>query len=151
MATVSDSTLYTVKVNIEEIKNRTLKATVRDHTLVIDQPKEFGADDQGPTPPELLAVAFGSCIVSTIQLIAAQRDIQVNNIKVAVEGTVDFAKALGISDAGRPGLAGLNAHISFEAPLLSEEQKQQIIDQVAAVGAALDNIENNTPVTYTLI
>ena len=150
MTNTADSTLYSIKVNIEAVKNRTLKATVRDHTLIIDQPEEFGADNQGPTPPELLAVAFGSCIASTIQLIAAQRNIDVTNIKVKVEGTVDFAKALGISDAKRAGLEGLDALISFDAPL-SKEEKQQIIDQVAAVGAALDNIENPTPLTYTLI
>ncbi len=145
-----DSTLYSIKVSIEAIGNRTLKATVRDHTLIIDQPKEFGADNQGPTPPELLAVAFGSCIASTIQLIAAQRNIDITNIRVRVEGTVDFAKALGISNVKRAGLEGLNALISFDAAL-SKEDKQQIIDQVAAVGAALDNIENPTPLTYTLI
>ena len=150
MANLSDSTLYTIKANIETIKNRTLKATVRNHSIIIDQPKEFGADDQGPTPPEFLVIAFGSCIASTIQLIGAQRNIQISSIKVAVEGTVDFAKALGLSDANRAGLISLNAMIHFDAPI-SQTEKQQIIDQVAAVGAALDNIENPTPVTYTLV
>ena len=40
-----NSMLYPVHAEIKEVKNRTLEATVREHKMIIDQPKEFGADN----------------------------------------------------------------------------------------------------------
>lgn len=138
---------YNVAVTVTEKENRTLTAMVRNHKIVIDQPKEFGADNKGPTPPELLAVSFGSCIVSTLQLIAIQKELDVRNISVVIEGSIDFSKAMGISDKNRAGFLDLTATVSFTSTL-DEASRKRLISEVARVGAALDNIENVTPVKY---
>jgi uncharacterized OsmC-like protein len=57
--------IYNVKVDVKEVRNRTVQCKVRNHIVHIDQIKEFGADDTAPTPPELLAISLGSCVVST--------------------------------------------------------------------------------------
>ena len=95
--TKEDSMLYPVHAQIKEIKNRTLEATVRGHKVIIDQPKAFGADDLGPTPPELLAISYGSCVVATIQLLALQQKLDISDISVTVDGIVDFSKARLVS------------------------------------------------------
>lgn len=96
-------TTYDVKAEISILKNRTLACKVRNHTVIVDQPQVFGADDLGPTPPEMLAIAYGSCVVSTMQLLALQHNLDITDISVKVEGTIDFAKALGISNTNRAG------------------------------------------------
>lgn len=140
---------YNVSVNVVEKGNRTLIASVRDHRIVVDQPREFGADNLGPTPPELLAVSFGTCIVSTLQLIALRENLDVRDISVTVEGTVDFSRAMGVSDANRAGFSGLTATIDFTSSL-DDAARKALVERMAAIGAALDNIENATPVQYTL-
>ena len=140
---------YNVTVTVTEQENRTLTARVRNHKIVIDQPKEFGADDKGATPPELLAVSFGSCIVSTLQLIAIQKELDIRDISVVIDGCIDFSRAMGISDRNRAGFPSLTATISFTSSL-DEAAKKRLISEVAKIGAALDNIENATQVEYIL-
>ncbi len=142
--------IYTVKTEISELKNRTLECKVRDHTILVDQPKTFGADDLGPTPPEMLAIAYGSCVVSTMQLLALQRNLTVKDIFVAVEGSIDFSKALGISDANRAGFSGLNLKIRFHSEMTTAE-KRSFIQDVLKIGAAVDNVDHPTPVKYEII
>ena len=138
---------YPVKVTVDEASNRTLIATVRDHRLVIDQPRAFKGDDNGPTPPELLAVSYGTCVASTLQLVALQRGITIDDISVTVEGTVNFSKALGVSDDMRAGFSSLTATVSFVSRL-NEAEKRALINEVARVGAVLDNLKNPTPLKY---
>jgi len=35
---------------------------VRGHTVIVDNPVASGGDDTGPTPPELVATALGTCV-----------------------------------------------------------------------------------------
>ena len=138
---------YDVAVRVTEKGNRTLVADVRGHRIVIDQPREFGADDKGPTPPELLAVSFASCIASTIQLLALRNGLEITDISVTVEGSIDFSKAMGISDEARAGFSGLTATVDFTSSL-DAAARRKLIGEVARIGAALDNIENATPARY---
>jgi len=142
--------IYSVKVEAKELRNRIVECRVRDHVVHVDQPKEFGAEDTAPTPPEMLAISFGSCVVSTIQFMAMQRNIDVKNISVTVEGSIDFSKALGISDKERSGFKDLKIGIKFESQM-SDEERQQFLKTVFECGASIDNIENSTPVTYELL
>lgn len=49
-----------MKVNYEAGTRFT--AGTRGHKVTLDLPRERGGTDQGMTPPELLAAAFGACI-----------------------------------------------------------------------------------------
>jgi uncharacterized OsmC-like protein len=142
--------IYPVKVDVTEVRNRLVQCKVRDHVVHVDQPKEFGADDTAPTPPEMLAISLGSCVVSTIQFIAMQKGINVENIHVTVEGNIDFSKAMGMSDKQRSGFAGLNIGIKFDSSL-SARERQDLINTVFRCGASIDSIQNTTPVTYEIL
>jgi len=47
---------------IKYIDGKKFSAENRAHTIIIDQPKEGGGEDQGPNPPEIFVDALGSCI-----------------------------------------------------------------------------------------
>ncbi len=47
---------------IKYIDGKRFSAQNRTHTIIIDQPKEGGGEDKGPTPPEVFVDALGSCI-----------------------------------------------------------------------------------------
>jgi len=142
--------IYSVKVDVKEIRNRIVECRVRNHVVRVDQPKEFGADDTAPTPPEMLAISLGSCVVSTIQFIAMRKNLDVGNIEVSVEGSIDFSKAMGISDRERAGFGALKVGIRFDSGMSSRE-KEDFIKTVFQCGASIDSILNATPVTYELL
>ncbi len=142
--------IYNVHVEASEVKNRLVECRVRNHTVRVDQPKEFGADDTAPTPPEMLAISLSSCVVSTIQFLAMQRNIAVRDIRVTVDGDIDFSKAMGISDQERAGFRGLTIGIRFNAPI-SAAEKEELLNSVFQCGASIDSVQNTTPVTYELV
>jgi uncharacterized OsmC-like protein len=131
--------IYSVKAEIKELKNRTLECRVRDHKVLLDQPKQFGADDKAPTPPEMLAISFGGCVASTIQFVAYQRKIDVKNIQ-----------ALGKCCSGRAGFSGLNVKVKFDSQMNSTEKKE-FLDSVFKVGAVIDNVMNQTAIEYEIV
>jgi len=144
-----NSTVYKVKVDVKEVENRVVEGKVRGHTLRIDQPKEFGADDSAPTPPETLAFALGSCFVSTGRLIAMQKKMNVRSIEATVESELDFANALGISQEKRAGFSGFKIFANIDGDM-SAEEKVKFLREITEKCPMCDNLLNSTPITYEL-
>ena len=141
--------LYRVNVESREVTNRIVESRVRGHRVLVDQPKEFGADDVAPSPPEYLAVAYSTCVVSTLRLVAALDKLEIGDIDVRVEGEIDFSKAMGRATANRAGFTGLTVRIGFESDL-SEAEKRAFVRKAMERGAVLDNFTNSTPVSYEI-
>jgi len=142
-------TTYKVRVDVKEVKNRIVEGKIRNHTLYIDQPKEFGADDTAPTPPETLAFALGSCFVSTGRLIAMQKKINLRAIEAVVECELDFANALGVSQEKRAGYTGFKIIAKIDADM-SPDDKKNFLQEISSRCPMCDNILNPTPISYEL-
>lgn len=56
----------------------------RGHRLRAAEPPEFGGDDSGPMPTELLAAALASCFCLAVAWAAAKRRVQVADLEVDV-------------------------------------------------------------------
>jgi len=68
-------------------ENGTLKHAVemRSHTLVADEPKDEGGEDQGPSPQELLAASLASCTAITIEMYAKRKGWELGDVAVHVD------------------------------------------------------------------
>src|SRR6185436_6980653 len=53
-----------------------------DHTLTVDEPKEAGGDDLGPSPQELLAAALASCTAVTMEMYAQRKGWDTSGLAV---------------------------------------------------------------------
>jgi uncharacterized OsmC-like protein len=51
-----------MEMNITYKGGTRFDAQTQNHTIIVDQPKEGGGQDAGPTPPELFITSLGSCI-----------------------------------------------------------------------------------------
>lgn len=140
---------YIIKVTSSEVKNRIVESHVRGHRVLADQPVDFEGDDLGPTPPEYLAIAYGSCVVSTLRFLAVLNKKEIQNIRVRVEGEVDFSKIMGLETSSRAGFSGLKIFISFDSAMSRAEQKS-FVKKAMELGAVLDNVFNRTNVLYEL-
>ncbi len=141
---------YKVKVKSREVANRIVESHVRGHLVLADQPKKFGADDLAPTPPEYLAVAYSTCVVSTLRFVAMLEKLDINNIEVQVAGEIDFSKAMGNATVNRAGFSGLEVSISFKSTMSKNEQLA-FVEKAMGRGAVLDNILNRTPVSFKIV
>ncbi len=68
-------------------ENGTLQHAVemRSHTLVADEPKDEGGEDQGPSPQELLAASLASCTAITMEMYAKRKGWELGDVAVHVD------------------------------------------------------------------
>jgi putative redox protein len=60
------------------------RACLHQHALLVDEPVDFGGQDLGPMPGDLLCLSLASCKVITLRMYAHRKGWQVNQIKVRV-------------------------------------------------------------------
>lgn len=59
--------------------------TVREHTIVSDEPRDAGGDDTGPSPQELLAASLASCTAVTMEMYAQRKGWDIGYVEVDCE------------------------------------------------------------------
>jgi putative redox protein len=50
-----------MQVDVRQLDNLKFSIHARQHTVICDQPTDYGGFDEGMTPPELLLASLGSC------------------------------------------------------------------------------------------
>ena len=59
------------------------------HSLVIDEPREAGGADEGPSPTRVLAAALAACTAITVEMYAARKGWELGEVEVEVEMQYD--------------------------------------------------------------
>jgi putative redox protein len=65
---------------------------VRQFELLADEPPEAGGSDTGPMPTELLVCSLASCFAMAVVYAARERDLQLRDLAVHVDGEYDGAR-----------------------------------------------------------
>ena len=60
---------------------------IRGHELTVDEPREDGGEDAGPTPQELLAASLASCTAITMEMYARRKGWNLADMEVECEYT----------------------------------------------------------------
>jgi putative redox protein len=60
---------------------------VRDHKVLVDEPRDKGGEDAGPDPQELLAASLASCTAITMEMYAQRKGWDVGDVEVACDYT----------------------------------------------------------------
>lgn len=53
---------HTEEIRAEHLTEDTFVLGIRGHRVVVDQPKDAGGDDLGPTPTELFVASLAGCV-----------------------------------------------------------------------------------------
>ena len=80
-----------------------LEVQARNFTLLVDEPKNLGGEDAGPTPVEYLLSALSGCINVVSHVVAKEMGLELKRLEIAVEGDLDPARFMGISMENRAG------------------------------------------------
>lgn len=96
-------------------RNYLAEANMRQHVSIIDEPKDIGGDDNGPTPVEYLLTAIGSCIAITLRMYAERKGWDLGIITVNVSQKTELT------------IKYLSEDISFEKDVTDDQRKRLLI------------------------
>ena len=117
-------------------------------TVEADHPKIFAAQDNAPTPVELVLSGLASCLTAGIAAVAQRRGIQLHFVKASLEADMDIQGILGIDDEVRNGFGAIRVHFDIRADA-SEDDIKALVAQSQKRSAVFDVITNPTDVTVT--
>jgi uncharacterized OsmC-like protein len=114
-----------------------------------DHPEVFAAEDQAPTPVELVLTGLASCLTAGVAAVAQNRGIQLHSVKSTVEADMDLQGILGIDEDVRNGFSAIRVHYDIKADATFEEIAA-IVAQSQKRSAVYDIITNPTHVLVTV-
>ncbi len=114
-----------------------------------DEPEALGGTNTAPNPVEQLLGALGSCLAIGYTANASVRGIQIEELRIELEGHIDLPVFLGLREghAGYPDIA-VRVSLKADAPQETVEELHQQVLRTSPVG---QTIEKAIPLHATLI
>lgn len=131
-----------------ENKTKTVVQT-KAFTMILDEPKALGGTNDGANPLEYLLAALSGCLNVVSHMVAKEMAFELRSLEIELEGDLNPAKYMGISDAERTGFKEIRARIKpdADADAVTLERWLKTVESRCPVD---DNVVNSTPVKITL-
>ncbi len=133
----------TIKSFFHADKENTSRA--RAFVLEADEPDVLLGKDHGPNATEGLLFALSSCLCATLIYHAASRNIEIEDLRLDMEGDLDLQGFLGIDETVRPGFSEIRATFNIKANV-PEEQLEQLCEIAQRYSPVCDIVTHPTPV-----
>jgi len=147
---VSEST-HTERFAVSAASESETKTVVeaRDFEFVVDEPAALGGTNAGPNPVEYLIGAWAGCLNVVVHTVAEERGIDLENVELEIQGTLDPRKFLGAAEDVRAGYQELDVTISVESDAGQDalDALSETVEERCPVG---DNIGNPTPTDVSI-
>ncbi|NCC47972.1 MAG: OsmC family peroxiredoxin [Clostridia bacterium] len=127
------------------------KTVVRTNgfTVIVDEPKNQGGTNEGPTPVDYVLAALAGCLNVVSHVVAKELDMNLNGVKIDLEGDLNPAKFMGMSDAERAGYQSIRVTLrpDTDADAATKEKWRLAVESRCPVS---DNLSHETPVSVQL-
>lgn len=140
--------LIHISANLAAGTGRRMNAAVRGHEMVMDVRKDWGGEDAGPTPPEYLVIGLGGCILNICRIMAMEKQIALQDLRLSITGDVDPSRAFGLDTAARAGFSHMAVQVEFSSQL-SQSEKEEFRRELVARCPLCDTISNPTPLAIS--
>ena len=115
-------------------------ASIRDFPPIgSDEPAALGGTDTAPNPVEQLLAALGNCLAVGYAANATAAGVEINDLRIDLEGDLDLHTFLGLNPAGNTGYQAIRAKVTLDADAPSEtiEELHQLVTGTSPVGHTL--------------
>lgn len=104
-----------------------------------DEPEVLGGTNTASNPVEQLLGALGSCLAIGYTANASLRGIQIEELRIELEGHIDLPVFLGLREghAGYPDIA-VNVYLKTDAPQETVEELHQQVLRTSPVGQTIE-------------
>ncbi len=123
---------------------RTFKTDIEcGHPFVIDQPKAFMGNDEGPNPLDVFLGSISACICAVGRIVANQKKLDVKEISVEVEGDINKDFLLGKTKEGKAGFTEIRILVTVDSPM-PQVEKEEFVAEIQKRCPVADNIRNQS-------
>ena len=137
-----------VKVKGESQSSTRLSVSSGEFKMIIDEPKQMGGSNLGPSPIQVLLMALAGCLNVTAHEVAKQQNLPLTSLSIEIDGSLDACTFLGCSTENRAGFDSINVQINAD---FSYEVNQETIDnwikQTEIRCPVTDNIKSLTNIS----
>ena len=95
---VRDPWIKSVRASGSWLRPMRTRVAIRDFDFVIDQPVGKGGENAAPTPMEFIAGAVNGCITVTIEAVATELGIRLDQIETLTRSHIDVRGFTGTAD-----------------------------------------------------
>lgn len=113
------------------------QVALRKHTVVVDEPRSLGGTDEGPNPVELVLAALATCQVITYRVWASKLGVELDEVRVEVEGDLDLRGFYGVEPGVRAGFSQVRLLVRLCGPE-GDDAYRALADAVDAHCPVLD-------------
>lgn len=86
----------------------------REFTWGVDEPRQLLGVNAAPNPAEYLLGAVGACMMVTFAVGASVRGIQLESLRIEVEGDIDLAGFLGVREDAPAAFTAIRYRITVD-------------------------------------
>jgi len=118
--------------------------------IIVDEPKNQGGTDEGPTPVDYLLAGLAGCINVVGHVIAEEMGFELRGLGIQLEGDLNPARFLGRSKEERAGYKEIRVKINpdSDADKATLEKWLETVEDRCPVS---DTFVNPTPVNMSLV
>lgn len=122
-------------------KGMQVECKARTHTIILDEPAELGGTDTGMNPVEALLAALGACKCIVAKCFAGAHKIDLQDIRVELEGDLDPEGFQGINPDAKIGFSVIKSKIYIKSSSAKEDIEKfvEFIDKTCPVADSLKN------------
>jgi putative redox protein len=120
--------------------------SVGPHVLQADEPSEYGGNDVGPNPYELLLAALGACTSMTVQMYAERKQWPLRGVHVSLAHEKIHAEDCAQCETRVGMVDRIEVAISFTGDLSDEQQRKllEIADKCPVHRTLVSRVEIDT-------
>ena len=118
--------------------------------MIIDEPKMMGGTDEGPSPIQVLLMSLAGCLNVTGHEIARQKGLQLNGMKIKIEGVMNPCTFIGCSFEERAGFQNIVVTVDADMPGVTDEEKASWLEETELRCPVTDNIKAGTKVDVAI-
>ncbi|MFF2019917.1 OsmC family protein [Paenibacillus sp. NPDC058177] len=122
----------------------------RDFQILIDEPAELLGENLAANPQEYLMAALNACMVVGYVAAASLENVQLEQLRIQTEGTLDLRGFLGLDESIKPGYEELQYKVTV-AGNGTPEQWQRIHENVTRTSPNRWNVANAIRLNSELI
>lgn len=119
-----------------------VESTAREFKMILDEPEDGGGTNSGMNPVEALLCALGSCQSIITKMMAKDMGIEIEDIKIEIEGKLDTEGFQGNTKI-RPGLSNIKSNFIIKSSE-PEEKINEMMKKVKQFCPVGDTVSNGT-------